>query len=149
MPPQVEKDYVESRSPAPFLRCAETPITKKLTRNYTDAMKSLSQKYPDDLEDAATLYADSLDGPQPLEALEASKARPTTTPRKSSRVLESVLARDPNHVGANHFYIHAVEASLRPERALPSARRLDTMVPQAGHLVHMPSHIYARTGFYN
>ena len=60
-------------------------------------------------------------------------------------VLETVLKRDPNHVGANHFYIHAVEASAQPERALSSARRLDTMVPQAGHLVHMPSHIYART----
>jgi len=64
------------------------------------------------------------------------------------RVLESVLARDPNHAGANHFYIHAVEASPAPGRALPSAHRLDTMIPQAGHLVHMPAHIYIRTGDY-
>ena len=65
------------------------------------------------------------------------------------RILESVLARNPNHVGANHYYIHAVEASPNPERALPSAHRLDAMVPQAGHLVHMPAHIYERTGFYS
>jgi tetratricopeptide (TPR) repeat protein len=63
-------------------------------------------------------------------------------------VLESVLKRNPDHVGANHYYIHAVEASLKPERALPSAQRLITLVPAAGHLVHMPAHIYMRTGDY-
>ena len=63
-------------------------------------------------------------------------------------MLESVLKRDPKHVGANHYYIHAVEASKTPDRALPSARRLDTLVPAAGHLVHMPAHIYMRTGNY-
>ncbi len=61
-------------------------------------------------------------------------------------MLESVLRRDPNHVGANHYYIHAVEASTTPERALASAERLKTLAPAAGHLVHMPAHIYARTG---
>ena len=63
-------------------------------------------------------------------------------------MLESVLARDPYHIGANHFYIHAVEASPRPERALPSADRLATLTPAAGHLVHMPAHIYMRLGDY-
>jgi hypothetical protein len=63
-------------------------------------------------------------------------------------VLESVLKRNPSHPGANHYYIHAVEASRHPERALPSAARLETLVPSAGHLVHMPSHIYIRTGSY-
>jgi tetratricopeptide (TPR) repeat protein len=61
-------------------------------------------------------------------------------------ILESVLKRDPNHLGANHYYIHTVEASPTPERALPSAERLKTMAPAAGHLVHMPAHILARTG---
>jgi tetratricopeptide (TPR) repeat protein len=61
-------------------------------------------------------------------------------------VLESVLARDPLHPGANHYYIHAVEASPNPEHALPSAHRLETMVPTAGHLVHMSGHVYERTG---
>jgi tetratricopeptide (TPR) repeat protein len=61
-------------------------------------------------------------------------------------VLESVLARFPNHIGANHYYIHAVEASPHAEWGLPSADRLGTMVPSAGHLVHMPAHIYSRVG---
>ena len=60
--------------------------------------------------------------------------------------LESVLRRDPTHLGANHFYIHAVEASPHPERALPSAERLAALAPASGHLVHMPGHIYIRTG---
>jgi hypothetical protein len=63
-------------------------------------------------------------------------------------VLESVLRRDPNHLGANHYYIHAVEASSHPERALASANRLKTLAPMSGHLVHMPAHIYQRTGNY-
>ena len=66
--------------------------------------------------------------------------------KKSSSVLESVLKRDPNHLGANHYYIHAVEASPHPERALPSAERLAKLAPAAGHLVHMPAHIYSRVG---
>ena len=63
-------------------------------------------------------------------------------------MLESVLKRNPDHPGANHFYIHATEASKNPERALPSAKRLETLVPAAGHLVHMPAHVYVRTGDY-
>src|SRR5262249_4462518 len=64
-------------------------------------------------------------------------------------VLESVLGRDPMHAGANHYYIHAVEASSSPQRALPSAARLEEMVPKAGHLVHMPAHIYSRVGYFS
>ena len=63
-------------------------------------------------------------------------------------VLESVLRRNPDHIGANHYYIHAVEASLHPEWALPSAQRLKTLAPAAGHLVHMPAHIDIRSGNY-
>jgi tetratricopeptide (TPR) repeat protein len=142
--PQVERDYISALA-ARFSGDAN-PDYKKLARDYADAMKSLAQKYPDDL-DAATLYAESLMvlNPWKLWTLDG-KANENT--EEIVAVLESVLKRDPNHVGANHFYIHAVEASGQPERALPSARRLDTLVPKAGHLVHMPSHIYARTGFY-
>jgi hypothetical protein len=61
-------------------------------------------------------------------------------------VLESVLKRDPNHLGANHYYIHAVEASKSPEKALAAANRLQKLAPSAGHLTHMPAHIYARVG---
>src|SRR5205823_11668487 len=63
-------------------------------------------------------------------------------------VLESVLKRNPNHIGAIHYYIHAVEASPHPERALPYVAKLPAQVPAAGHLVHMPAHIYERTGDY-
>ena len=63
-------------------------------------------------------------------------------------MLERVLARQPTHIGANHYYIHAVEASPHPEKALASAKRLETLAPSAGHLVHMPAHTYIRTGNY-
>ena len=62
--------------------------------------------------------------------------------------LEQVLAQDPKHPGANHYYIHAVEASKQPERAMPSADRLAELMPGAGHIVHMPAHIYQRVGRY-
>jgi tetratricopeptide (TPR) repeat protein len=142
--PQVEKDYVAALA----LRYSgeAAPHYKKLSRDFADAMKSLSEKYVDDL-DAATLYAESLMDLNPWK-LWTLDGKPNEGTDEIVRILESVLRRDPNHAGANHYYIHAVEASPHPERALPSARRLDTMVPQAGHLVHMPAHIYIRTGDY-
>jgi tetratricopeptide (TPR) repeat protein len=142
--PQAERDYVAAEA----LRYSgeANPDYPKLARTYATAMKALSEKYPDDL-DAATLYAESLMDLNPWK-LWSHDGLPGENTEEIVRVLESVLARDPNHAGANHFYIHAVEASPHPERALPSARRLDTMVPQAGHLVHMPAHIYIRTGDY-
>jgi tetratricopeptide (TPR) repeat protein len=142
--PQVERDYVSALA-ARFSGDAG-PDYKKLARDYAGATKSLSQKYPDDL-DAATLYADSLMALNPWK-LWTLDGKPNDNTEEIVAVLEGVLKQDPNHVGANHFYIHAVEASPQPERALSSARRLDSMVPKAGHLVHMPSHIYVRTGFY-
>jgi tetratricopeptide (TPR) repeat protein len=142
--PQVEKDYVAALA----LRYSgeAAPDYKKLSRDFADAMKSLSEKYVDDL-DAATLYAESLMDLNPWK-LWTLDGKPNEGTDEIVRILESVLRRDPNHAGANHYYIHAVEASPHPERALSSARRLDTMVPQAGHLVHMPAHIYIRTGDY-
>jgi len=142
--PESERDYVSAL--ATRFSGDANPDYKKLARNYAKATKSLSQKYPDDL-DAATLYADSLMALNQWK-LWTLDGKANDNTEEIVAVLESVLARDPDHVGANHFYIHAVEASGQPERALSSARRLDTMVPQAGHLVHMPSHIYARTGYY-
>jgi len=142
--PEAEKDYVDALA-ARFSDEAN-PDYKKLALAYTAKMKALCEKYPDDL-DAATVYAESLMDLNPWK-LWSPDGRPGENTEEIVRVLESVLQRAPNHVGANHYYIHAVEASPHPERALSSARRLDTLVPQAGHLVHMPSHIYARTGYY-
>jgi tetratricopeptide (TPR) repeat protein len=142
--PQVERDYVDALS-ARF-SSAPNPDYKKLAHDYALAMKALSEKYPDDL-DAATLYAESLMDLHPWR-LWSNDGKPAENTEEIIRILESVLARNPEHAGANHYYIHAVEASPNPERALPSAHRLDNMIPQAGHLVHMPAHIYERTGFY-
>jgi tetratricopeptide (TPR) repeat protein len=111
---------------------------------YKNAMGSVAARYPDDL-DAATLYAESAMNLRPWK-LWSADGKPAEGTEEIVSVLESVLKRDPNHLGANHYYIHAVEASLHPERALPSANRLTKLAPGAGHLTHMPAHIYARVG---
>jgi len=111
---------------------------------YKDAMSKLAARYPDDL-DAVTLYAESLMNLHPWE-LWSPDGKPNEDTEQIVSLLESVLKRDPNHLGANHYYIHAVEASPHPERALASAARLEKLAPAEGHLAHMPSHIYARVG---
>ena len=111
---------------------------------YKEAMGKLATRYPDDL-DAATLYAESAMNLHPWH-LWMPDGKPAEGTEEIVSILESVLKRNPDHLGANHYYIHAVEASLQPERALASAQRLEKLAPAAGHLVHMPSHIYARVG---
>jgi hypothetical protein len=115
-----------------------------LDRAYKDAMGKLAARYPDDL-DADTLYAESMMNLNPWK-LWTADGKPGENTEEIVSVLESVLKRDPNHLGANHYYIHAVEASMHPERALASAARLEKLAPSEGHLAHMPSHIYARVG---
>ena len=117
-----------------------------LDRAYSEAMRKVVTRYPDDL-DAATLFAESMMNLNPWKLWTAEGKAAEGTDEIVS-VLESVLKRDPDHLGANHYYIHAVEASTYPERALPSAERLAKLAPAAGHLVHMPSHIYARVGYH-
>ncbi|TDI94583.1 MAG: hypothetical protein E2O76_15225 [Caldithrix sp.] len=114
---------------------------------YADAMRELHQRYPDDRE-AATLFAESLMDLHPWDYWQSDGQAKSWTP-ELLEVLESVMAGNPEHPGANHLYIHAVEASKTPERGLPSAKRLGKAVPGAGHLVHMPSHIYIRVGNYH
>jgi len=116
----------------------------KLAATYRDAMRDLSRAYPDDL-DAATLFAESEMDMHPWE-LWTKDGKPGVDTEEIIATLESVLKRDPNHIGANHYYIHAVEASEHPERGLASAYRLADLAPASGHLVHMPSHIFIRTG---
>ena len=108
-------------------------------RAYADKMRGLAHTLDGDL-DASVLYADSL-----------LQIRPRTPEQDDEivSVLESTLHRDAMHVGANHLYIHAVEGSTTPMRALESARRLETLVPGIGHLLHMPSHVYMRVGDYD
>jgi tetratricopeptide (TPR) repeat protein len=115
-----------------------------LDRAYADAMRKLAARYPDDL-DAATLFAESMMNLNPWK-LWTADGKPADGTDEIVSTLESVLKRDPNHLGANHYYIHAVEASTHPERGLPSAARLEKLAPAEGHLAHMPSHIYARVG---
>src|SRR5690606_34307787 len=114
--------------------------------DYSDAMREMVQRFPDDL-DAATMFAESLMMLRPWQ-LWTLDGEPAPGTLELVGVLESVLKRNPNHAGANHFYIHAVEASPNLERAIPSANRLMTLVPGAGHLVHMPGHIFLQTGDY-
>ncbi len=119
---------------------------QKLAADYKAAMADLVKRYPDDL-DAATLYAESMMNLRPWK-LWTPDGKPAEGTLEIVAVLEGVLKRNPNHTGANHYYIHAIEASQNAERGLASAARLGKLAPKAGHLVHMPSHIYIRTGDY-
>src|SRR3954469_5431808 len=116
----------------------------QLDVDYSDAMRELVKQYPDDL-DAATLFAESMMNLRPWKLWQPD-GTPAPGTEELVAALESVLRRNPNHLGAMHFYIHAVEASNSPERALASADHLGALAPTSGHLVHMPSHIYIRTG---
>jgi tetratricopeptide (TPR) repeat protein len=140
--PERERAYVRALATRYSSGPASDP--KKLLNDYKDAMGQVMRAYPDDL-DAATLYAESLMNLHPWK-LWSPEGAPAEGTEEIVRVLEEVLRRDPNHVGANHYYVHAMEASPYPERALSSADRLMHLVPWAGHLVHMPAHIYVRTG---
>jgi len=114
---------------------------------YAAAMAKVAAAFPDDNE-IAVLYAESVMDLSPWNYWQPGGRVPNPQSAPIVPTLERVLARDPNHPGAIHFYIHAVEASDRPERAEPYADRLRGALPGAGHLVHMPSHIYYRLGRY-
>jgi tetratricopeptide (TPR) repeat protein len=142
--PEPERAYI-----AALARCftdAPRPEQPKFARDYADAMREVYRRYPDD-PDAAALFAASLMDLNPWH-LWTIDGQPGPDTTEIVTVLEEALRRWPEHVGVNHFYIHAMEGSPYPERALASAHRLETLAPAAGHLVHMPSHIYLRTGDY-
>src|SRR5262245_52935680 len=141
-----EQDYIRAlvqRYPSPNGQSD----WKQFHMNYSNAMREVAEKYPDDL-DAATMFAESLMMLRPWQ-LWTLDGKPAPGTLELVAVLESALRRNPDHLGANHFYIHAVEASRNLERAIPSAMRLMTLVPGAGHLVHMPGHIFLQTGDYD
>ncbi len=130
-------------------RYSESPESdrKQLDKAYADAMRQLSARYPNDL-DAAVLFAESAMDLRPWE-LWTHDGEPQDGTEEIVSTLEAVLKKAPNHPGANHFYIHAVEASPKPERALDCAMRLGGLMPGAGHMVHMPAHIFLRLGRYD
>jgi tetratricopeptide (TPR) repeat protein len=119
---------------------------RKAAEEYRDAMRQVAKNNPDDL-DAATLFAESGMNLHPW-GLWHLDGTPQDGTEEIVATLESVIKRDPNHLGAIHYYIHTVEASNSPERALAGAARLAALAPAAGHIVHMPAHIYIRTGDY-
>lgn len=131
-------------------RYVEKPVQDRhpLDIAYSKAMKGVSEKYPDDTT-IATIYAESIMNLHPWDLYDKNGVAKNWTPEIES-ILVNVLKREPKHIGANHFYIHAVESSNTPERGNASADLFDKgLAPNSGHLVHMSSHIYIRTGEYH
>jgi hypothetical protein len=118
-----------------------------LNQLYVDKMKEAYGKFPGDA-DVATLYADAMMLQHPWDLWKIDGSPKPWTPL-IREVIEKVLAKNPDHPGANHYYIHVMEPSPYAAKALPSAERLGKTNPGLSHVVHMPSHIYLRTGFYN
>ena len=127
-------------------RYVETPPDDRraLDEAYASATRQLMHERPDDL-DAATFHAEALMDLQPWDYYD-DQQRPKGHTNEIVSVLESVMKRDPDHAGALHLYVHAVEASSDPQRGVAAADRLRKLIPGSGHLVHMPAHIYARVG---
>jgi tetratricopeptide (TPR) repeat protein len=116
-----------------------------LAAAYAEAMTTVREHFPDD-QDLAVLYADALMNTMPWDYWELDGRTPKAGIGDGIAAVEQVLAANPDHPGAIHFYIHLMEASSMPEKAEPYADRLGGLMPGAGHLVHMPSHIYIRVG---
>lgn len=139
-----ERDYIQALS----RRYSNDPHpnSQQLAENYSRAMGDLVKKYPDDL-DATVLFAETIMDLHPWRQWSLD-GQPLDRTIEAVQALESVLKRDPRHLGANHYYVHVIEASGNPERALMCAERLKTLLPSAGHILHMPSHIYLLVGDY-
>jgi hypothetical protein len=131
-----ERAYVRALA----ARYAENPPADRRTLDeaYAVAMAELVRKYPDDL-DAATLHAEALMNLQPWDYWDED-GRPKGHTAEIVARLEGIIGRNPDHAGALHLYIHAVEASEDPARGVAAADRLRDLIPAAGHLVHMPAH---------
>lgn len=140
-----ERDWIDALA----ARYASDPKADraKLDAAYAEAMSGLWKKYPNDL-DAGTFYAEAMMDTQPWDYWESDGVTPKGHATEIVATLESIIKRSPNHPGALHLYIHAVEATTTPERAEAAADRLEKLMPGAGHIVHMPSHIYYRVGRY-
>ena len=142
---EAERDYIAALS----TRYANPAGEKRAERDsaYADAMRALMKRYPTD-DDAAVLCAESLMDLRPWN-LWTVGGDPQPGTNEIVSILEGVMKRARNHTGALHLYIHTLEASPHPERAVPAADRLANLTPDAGHLIHMPTHIYLRVGRYD
>lgn len=139
-----ERAYIEAL--ATRYSSKKSPSRKGRDEAYAKAMRRLASETPDDV-DAAVLFAESMMVLRPWDYWRAD-GRPQPGTEEIVATLEAALGRDPNHPGACHYYIHAVEASPDPQRAVACAQRLPSLMPGAGHLVHMPAHIFMRVGRY-
>jgi len=141
----VERAWIEALR----ARYAETPPADRhgLDEAFAAAMGALWKAHPEDL-DAGTFYAEAMMDTQPWDYWQQDGVTPKGHAAEIVSTLENVIKRAPDHPGALHLYIHAVEATTTPERAEPAADKLFTLMPEAGHIVHMPSHIYYRVGRY-
>jgi tetratricopeptide (TPR) repeat protein len=138
-----ERDWIDALA----TRYAASPPKDRtaLDENFAQAMGALWRKYPRDL-DVGVFYAEAMMDTQPWAYWGTDGETPLGHAATIVAVLEDIIKRAPSHPGALHLYIHAVEGSTRPERAEVAADRLETLMPGAGHIVHMPSHIYYRVG---
>jgi tetratricopeptide (TPR) repeat protein len=129
-------------------RYPEAPNTDRAAADaaYAEAMAAVAERFSD--ASIQALYAEALMDLSPWDYWEGAGAKPKGKTETIVATLEKVLAKDPSHPGAIHYYIHIMEASATPEKAIPYARRLATAMPGAGHLMHMPFHIFFRTGDY-
>lgn len=142
---QKEKDFIMALAERYSAKVLDdrTPLDQA----YSDAMRKVFNKYPDD-PDAASIFAESIMDVHPWDYWQKDGTAQPWTPELLA-VLENVIKKNPDHHAANHLYIHAVEASKNPQIGLTSAAKLEFLAPGAGHLVHMPAHIYIRTGNYH
>jgi len=141
---QVEKDMIDALATRYNGKAYE--VRDSLNQVYAGAMGNIAQRYPEDPE-VQILYADAVMNTMPWDYW-LPDGKPKLQTQEAKRVLESTLAKFPRHPGAHHLYIHLIEASPTPELGLNSAKFLEAAMPGAGHIVHMPSHIYVRTGDY-
>jgi tetratricopeptide (TPR) repeat protein len=143
----VERDLIEAlrvRYPEPV--ALDPSNIGPVLRAYADAMREVAHRYPND-SDVQTMFAESMMNINAWR-LWTPDGKPAEGTEEIVSTLEAVLARDPHHPGANHYYVHAIEASPHPEKAVAAAERLRGMMPAAGHLEHMPAHIMQRVGRY-
>jgi tetratricopeptide (TPR) repeat protein len=141
-----EQAYIDALATR-YVAPTEKPDRPSLDGHFAAAMRRVAEAYPDD-HDAVALWVDAWMNTTPWDYWQADKRTPKPAAADAIRAIEKIISRVPDHPAANHLYIHLVEAGPQPERALPSAGKLRRYAPAAGHLVHMPSHIYIRVGQY-